>query len=351
MTKYFVLEKLAEQAGRDAYHNDLTASYRTVRILAGRSGNHSIKGVKTPEGELVTDALASKQVWQKHFATFFKADITALDPSLFHNPPNIPNTSPPLTFSIEEVERGIKSLRRNKGVGEDGNEAETLHAGGEAITKLLHGVINASCKLLYAPAAWRGGRIISLYKGKGDPSVADNNRGLLISEHASKVFTGLLRDRIEPNYNKYIPQEQFGCVSARGTIFATHIVRSFLDYCSMLSLCSFVLFVDLSKAFDFAIREILLGWRQGLPGNEVNHLIGLGLLRDDAVNLIQELLEGGCLLEYIGCDTPVCEMINPLHTNSWFRFGDCDTVVVSNRGGRQGCKMGGHILTPYILKP
>lgn len=74
-----------------------------------------------------------------------------------------------------------------------------------------------------------------LYKGKNDPAITDNSRGLLISDHASKLYTGLLRSRIDDIYSTYIPTEQFGCAKGRGTIFATHLLRSFIDYCSLVS--------------------------------------------------------------------------------------------------------------------
>ena len=222
-------------------------------------------------------------------------------------------------------------------------EAETLVAGGEPIARLLQGVMNTASKLSYAPSKWRGGRLVELYKGKGDPALTDNSRGLLIADHSSKIFTGLLRDRFESQYMSYIPKEQFGCAAGRGTIFATHLLRSFIDHCNLVSASFFVLFVDLSKAFDVLIREILLSWRQGFSGDKVEHLMSIGLSRDDASTLHRDLQSDGGLLEFLGCDPSVCELINSLHTNSWFQIGNSEHVIVSNRGGRQGCEIGGHI--------
>ena len=56
--------------------------------------------------------------------------------------------------------------------------------------------------------------------------------------------------------------------------------------------------MDLSKAFDFAIREILLGWRQGFDGDELEHLVGIGLSEKDAFDLMRGLLENECVLEH-----------------------------------------------------
>ena len=39
-------------------------------------------------------------------------------------------------------------------------------------------------------------------------------------------------------------------------------------------------------------------------------------------------------------DPDTIEMINSLHTGSWFGIGGLDTVIVAARARRQGCKLG-----------
>eukprot|EP00973_Karenia_brevis_P095956 12429960-Karenia_brevis.AAC.1 len=73
-----------------------------------------------------------------------------------------------------------------------------------------------------------------------------------------------------------MPDTQFGATAGGGTDFASHIVRSFLEYCLCASLSYFVLFVDLVKAFDRIIRELVLG----IPGDVDDmgqYLANLGL--------------------------------------------------------------------------
>ena len=101
-------------------------------------------------------------------------------------------------------------------------------------------------------------------------SVTDNIQGLLISDFASKVLTGLFREDLEEKYEKFIPKDKVGCAKKRGNIYATHIVRTFIDNCNFNALSFFVFFIDVSNAFDFAIREILFGWRQAFNGNKAS---------------------------------------------------------------------------------
>ena len=76
----------------------------------------------------------------------------------------------------------------------------------------------------------------------------------------------------------------------------------------------------------------------------------LGLSEHEARELMSELEENGGLLKFLGCEPGVRELINSLHTNSWFKYSDLETIIVSNRGGRQGCKMGGHVFVLIYSK-
>ena len=46
------------------------------------------------------------------------------------------------------------------------------------------------------------------------------------------------------------------------------------------------------------------------------------------------------LLEELGVDPKVCALISSLHTGSWFKYQDLDTLIIACKGGRQGCKLG-----------
>ena len=50
--------------------------------------------------------------------------------------------------------------------------------------------------------------------------------------------------------------------------------------CMVLSLSSFVLFLDLSKAFDLALKEFVMGWAFNIPDVPTAkklHLLSMGI--------------------------------------------------------------------------
>eukprot|EP00973_Karenia_brevis_P085828 11905929-Karenia_brevis.AAC.1 len=82
---------------------------------------------------------------------------------------------------------------------------------------------------------------------------------------------------VDPIYNVKVPIDQHGATAKRGTDFAHHIVRSFIDYANMAKLSFFVLFLDLIKAFDRIVRELVFGWPPDVPSDHAQYLTDLGI--------------------------------------------------------------------------
>jgi len=193
------------------------------------------------------------------------------------------------------------------------------------------------------PITWRGGRLKELHK-KGATNVCDNFRALLISYHRGKAFTSLLKDASRKSYLDYVHTEQCGCIPGRGTDFATHLVRSFIDDCRLLSLSYFILFLDLEKAFDRVIRELLLGLPSGLNADAVTYITNLGLSHDVATSIVHDIISKGQFLEQICVPEHIVKLMTSLHSSSWFSYGTLQSVILTRIGGRQGCMLGDLIL-------
>ena len=91
---------------------------------------------------------------------------------------------------------------------------------------------------------WKGGRLVDLYKKKGDASVCSNSRGLLISDHLSKAFVAKLLDSSKDEISYTVPEDQYGGVPGGGTDFASMIIRQLIAYSVKASLSIFVVFID-----------------------------------------------------------------------------------------------------------
>ena len=198
-----------------------------------------------------------------------------------------------------------------------------MRRGGLSLTpngNVLHIITNVGAiwQTVYIPIAWRGGRIATLFK-KGDSMQTDNYRGLLISDHMSKACTSILDDYVNPAYIDNISNEQCGGVPERGTDIANDIVRAMLDLAAARNSSIAVLFIDLSKAFDYVIRELALGWPKYDYTDKYKLLVDLGIPKSHVEDIIKSIDEDRPLLERAGVPNHIIHLLNSLHCNSWFK--------------------------------
>ena len=87
-----------------------------------------------------------------------------------------------------------------------------------------------------------------------------NYRGILMADHLAKVTTMLLYRHVLGAYSDQIGPVQFGAAKHRGTAMASLMVRSFAESATALGLSWVILFLDLSKGFDLALTQTVVGW-------------------------------------------------------------------------------------------
>lgn len=145
---------------------------------------------------------------------------------------------------------------------------------------------------------------------------------------------------LDEGYHEYSPQSQCGAVRAKGGDFATHLLRVLLYYAESHGRSIAILFVDLVKAFDRIIREVVLGWCDAKAGSE--QLMDFGFTACQAAELAGKIDKGTIFLE-ISAHPHVVAPLKSMHTRSWFQAIGCVEYLVVGKGGRQGCRFGGMI--------
>ena len=221
------LESMAKEAVQVNRLNDSKGVYRIIRLLAGERLK-PLPGLRGTDGQLVTSPDGINNVWMDHFVKVFGARVCPLR-DIRPDDPGTRGVLPPVVFKEETVERAITKLANGKGLGPDGNEAEIVKAAAPVSNRVMTAILNDVGEYHYVPVAMRGGKISELYKGKGDSKDTNNYRGLLLSDHQTKILTGILQDEVSDAYYSYIHAEQFGAAKKRGTDFAAHITSSFIQ--------------------------------------------------------------------------------------------------------------------------
>ena len=213
--------------------------------------------------------------------------------------------------------------------------------GGAPLAIMLNEIENRALAEERIPFAWKGGRLVELYKRKGVTSECKSFRGLLVADHAAKAFIGKLGDRAKAKVEGALPEDQYGGRKGGGTDIPAHIIQSLLAFARMASMSVFLLFVDLVAAYDSAIREVAFDVPRDFVGTRVEYLVSIGVDVDVAEFVDSIVSSVGCSFDQAHVDPKTTRMINVLHTRAWAKFGFLASVIVSTKGGRQGCKLGG----------
>lgn len=192
---------------------------------------------------------------------------------------NNPTLDAPI--SREEMQIEINKLKNNKATGLDGIANEILKLLPDNWQNYTLNLFNRVLETETCPTDWSKAILSMIYK-KGSVTDPANYRRIALINHTTKLFTSILRNRLEKwaETNKIIPECQFGfrrnrsCTDAIFTLITTIQLQLRLKkrevYC---------LFVDFKRAFDTIPHEEL--W---------NKLVHLNI-SNKIINVIQSLYE------------------------------------------------------------
>ena len=96
-----------------------------------------------------------------------------------------------------------------KSAGVDNIPAELIQAGGEAMIDILTSICNKIWKTGEWPTTWAQSIVISLPK-KGNLQLFQNHRTISLISHSSKVMLKIIINRLQPQAEEIIAEEQAG---------------------------------------------------------------------------------------------------------------------------------------------
>ena len=116
----------------------------------------------------------------------------------------------------EEVEIAVASLKKGKSAGVDNIPAELVRAGGETMIDVLTEICNRIWRTGEWPTPWTQSLIITLPK-KGNLQLCQNHRTISLISHSSKVMLKVILNRLKPQAEEIIAEEQAGFRAERST--------------------------------------------------------------------------------------------------------------------------------------
>ena len=111
----------------------------------------------------------------------------------------------------------MKSLKKGKSPGIDNIPGELVQAGGDAVIRAFHKICNKIWQTGEWPIPWTQYLIITLPK-KGKLQQCKNYRTISLICHPSKVLLKVLLNRLKPQAESVIAEEQAGFRSGQSTL-------------------------------------------------------------------------------------------------------------------------------------
>ena len=162
-------------------------------------------------------------------------------------PPAANNANHPILR--EEVKAAVKSLKKGKSAGVDNIPAELLQHGGEAMVNALLTICNKIWRTGEWPTPWTQSLVITLPKN-GNLQLCQNYRTISLISHPSKVMLKIILNRLKPEAEKIIAEEQAGFRPGSSTTEHILNLRILCERYLHHQQDLYHVFIDFKKAFD-----------------------------------------------------------------------------------------------------
>jgi hypothetical protein len=247
-------KRKAEEIQAYADSNNAKLFYSSLREVYGPPKKGAVP-IRNLQGELLTDNQAISKRWSEHFEQLLNRP-SSVDPSAIEEIPlrtvRLELDSPP---TEKEVADAISELQCGKSAGPDGIPPEVFKSGGNSLTHKFTEFLCMCWEDGCLPQDLKDARIVHLYKGKGEKSSCDNYRGISLLSIAGKVLAKVILNRLNAHLlDETVPESQCGFRQNRGTIDMIFSARQIQEKCREQNMDLYILFVDLTKAFDTVSR-------------------------------------------------------------------------------------------------
>jgi len=212
--------------------------------------------------------------WAEHFLGVLNQPTT-FDPSVLSELP-VWDTDDGLMRPPDnhEVQRAVNQMSSGKAPGPDGVPPELFKSGSPEIISKLTTLYESIWSSETVPQEFKDALIVHIFKRKGDRSVCDDHRGISLFSIPGKILARVIFNRLVKHVsdNNILLESQCGFRSGRGTMNMIFTARQLQEKCREQQRELYVVFVDLTKAFDSvdrtALWEVLL--KIGCPPSFVN---------------------------------------------------------------------------------
>ena len=244
---------------------DPRTSWKAIKEIAkGLFGHHKntvqIK-LKNKHGKLATTDKENAEIFKEHFSKLYNnKTTTTYDPTIiaeleqFRQPTNETLGQPP---KWEEIRKALSKMENEKSPGPNKIPPEAFKnlqgLGYITLTNIIYDYWTNENN--NNPTYTKLG--LTILPKKGDLTDTNNYRGIALGDICAKIISSIITTRLTKYLQKIGIEEQYGSQYNKGCPDATFSLKTALQIIKEHNLSSYVLFVDLVKAYDSVNRELL----------------------------------------------------------------------------------------------
>ena len=249
------VENIVEEIEIADKRGDTRAVHQGARALSGRTTNfQSPQPTKKRNGEMIQSAEELGELWQNFLAGKFAA--TELEAAREEWKPLEQGKDDSDTLTYKEFQKAVKHMKKNKSTGPDGIPAEVWKGSSLANKELfffLQHVWEQEC----IPKTLVLCVFVMIFKNKGSRDEPDKYRAIGLLNHAYKILSVCLLNRMVSETDWFLSEWQAGFRGARGCRDNVLLLRVIYDQFVKGNKKCVVTFIDFAAAFDSVSHRFL----------------------------------------------------------------------------------------------
>ena len=251
------VEQLCRELHDAASRKDCAALFIALRYFRPASKRvfkpfGPLSVLRGPDGVAAGSFDEQQALRGRHFGAMEAAiEQTAAEFAAHDLPPEVPDTAYSLHHlpSVLDVERAIRSLPSRKATGPSGVPNEVWKASPALAAGVWLPVMVKQNVRLTEPVRFSTGVLVTLFKGKGDPSDVAAHRSIFLLEGVGKACRKMIRLPLLRALHGASPDLFEGCQPRSSAEVLSHYVTSFRDLHALRGWSTVCLFLDLSSAY------------------------------------------------------------------------------------------------------
>ena len=236
-----------------------------------------------------------------------------------------------------DLEDALRRCQPGKAPGPDRIPPELLKLCPGIMASKLYPLLMKQCLRLEEAATSKGGRMVTLYKGKGTFSECANYRGIMVMNVMGKALRASARHIVNELYVRSSDGLQIGGKPAQQVLYGSQAARMFLSWGKSTSTSTAVIFCDIASAYYRALRELTVGIGGKDPSLE--QIMNRLNVHEDVIPLLQKAMAGSTACTQSGATSAQQCYLQEALSDTWFHLGNLSLhgeCVATHRGSRPG---------------